>query len=62
MTFARCSAFWSQGTLGNRNLIPPGALHLTVAGTGVMPEETITRSGRSALWLQIWIDHADANR
>ncbi len=54
--------FWNQDTLGNRNLIPPGALHLTVAGSGVMHEETVTRSGRSALGLQIWIDHADADR
>lgn len=54
--------FWNQDTLGNRNLIPPGALHLTVAGAGVMHEETVTRSGRTALGLQIWIDHADADR
>jgi hypothetical protein len=54
--------FWNQDTLGNRNLIPPGALHLTVAGAGVMHEETVTRSGRSALGLQIWIDHADEDR
>jgi redox-sensitive bicupin YhaK (pirin superfamily) len=54
--------FWNQDTLGNRNLIPPGAMHLTVAGAGVMHEETVTRSGRSALGLQIWIDHADSDR
>jgi redox-sensitive bicupin YhaK (pirin superfamily) len=54
--------FWNQDTLGNRNLIPPGDLHLTVAGAGVMHEETVTRSGRSALGLQIWIDHNDADR
>lgn len=54
--------FWNQDTLGNCNVIPPGALHLTVAGAGVMHEETVTRSGRSALGLQIWIDHADADR
>jgi redox-sensitive bicupin YhaK (pirin superfamily) len=54
--------FWNQDTLGNRNLIPPGAMHLTVAGAGVMHEETVTRSGKSALGLQIWIDHADADR
>lgn len=54
--------FLNQDTLGNRNLIPPGALHLTVAGAGVMHEETVIRSGRSALGLQIWIDHADEER
>lgn len=54
--------FWNQDTLGNRNMIPPGALHLMVAGAGVMHEETVTRSGKSALGLQIWIDHADTER
>jgi redox-sensitive bicupin YhaK (pirin superfamily) len=54
--------FWNQDTLGNRNLIPPGAFHLTVAGAGVMHEETVARSGRLALGLQIWIDHAAADR
>ncbi|WP_284180381.1 pirin family protein [Rhabdaerophilum sp. SD176] len=54
--------FWNQDALGNRNQIPPGALHLTVAGAGVMHEETVTRSGRSALGLQIWIDHAANDR
>ncbi|MCA0405257.1 MAG: pirin family protein [Proteobacteria bacterium] len=54
--------FWNQDTLGNRNLIPPGAFHLTVAGSGVMHEETVTRSGLSALGLQIWIDHAAIDR
>jgi redox-sensitive bicupin YhaK (pirin superfamily) len=54
--------FWNQDTLGNRNMILPGAIHLTVAGSGVMHEETVARSGRSARGLQIWIDHADASR
>ena len=54
--------FWNQDTLGNVNQIPPGALHVTVAGAGVMYEETVTRSGRSATGLQIWMDHAAADR
>lgn len=54
--------FWNQDTLGNRNQIPPGALHLTIAGAGVMHEETVIGSGRSAIGLQVWIDHADAAR
>lgn len=54
--------FWNQDTLGNRNQIAPGSLHLTVAGSGVMHEETVTRSGRSARGLQIWIDHASIDR
>ena len=44
------------------NPIPPGALHVTVAGAGVMHEETVTRSGRSATGLQIWMDHEAENR
>ena len=54
--------FWNQDTLGNVNPIPPGALHVTVAGAGVMHEETVTRSGRSATGLQIWMDHAAGDR
>lgn len=56
------TGFWNQDSLGNVNPIPPGALHLTVAGSGVLHEETVTRSGRAARGLQIWIDHADADR
>jgi redox-sensitive bicupin YhaK (pirin superfamily) len=54
--------FWNQDTLGHRNAIAPGALHVTVAGAGVMHEETVSRSGRSATGLQIWIDLAHADR
>ena len=54
--------FWNQDTVGNVNLIPPGALHVTVAGAGVMHEETVTRSGRSATGRQIWMDHAAGDR
>lgn len=54
--------FWNQDTLGTVNEIRPGALHLTVAGSGVLHEETVARSGRSATGLQIWIDHAQADR
>ena len=54
--------FWNQDTLGNVNRIPPGALHVTVVGAGVMHEETVTRSGRSATGLQIWMDHAATDR
>jgi len=56
------TGFWNQDSLGNVNPIPPGALHLTVAGSGVLHEETVARSGRAARGLQIWIDHADADR
>jgi hypothetical protein len=49
--------FWNQDTLGNVNPITPGSVHWTVAGAGVMHEETVARSGQAALGLQIWIDH-----
>jgi hypothetical protein len=54
--------FWNQDTLGTVNAIAPGALHLSVAGAGLMHEETVARSGRHATGFQIWIDHADADR
>lgn len=54
--------FWNQDTLGNVNPIAPGSLHLTVAGSGVIHEETVARSGRHARGFQIWIDHAAQHR
>jgi redox-sensitive bicupin YhaK (pirin superfamily) len=54
--------FWNQDTIGTRNHIEPGALHWTTAGSGLMHEETVTRSGRHALGFQIWIDHAAHDR
>jgi redox-sensitive bicupin YhaK (pirin superfamily) len=50
--------FWNQDTMGNRNEIRPGALHWSVAGAGLMHEETVVRTGKHALGYQIWIDHA----
>lgn len=54
--------FFNQDTLGNRNLISPGALHITVAGRGVQHEEQPERLGSRARGYQIWIDHSDADR
>lgn len=54
--------FVNQDTLGNRNRIAPGALHVTVAGRGVLHEEQPERRGAVARGYQIWIDHADADR
>lgn len=54
--------FVNHDTLGNRNRIAPGALHLTVAGSGVQHEEQPERTGSLARGLQIWIDHADTAR
>lgn len=54
--------FQTQDTLGDVTAISPGAFHLTVAGSGVLHEETVSRTGRSATGLQIWIDHAAHDR
>lgn len=54
--------FFNQDTLGNRNRIALGALHITVAGAGVQHEEQPERLGSLARGYQIWIDHSDAQR
>lgn len=54
--------FFNQDTLGNRNRIAPGALHVTVAGSGVQHEEQPERLGSLARGYQIWIDHNDEQR
>lgn len=51
------TGFWNQDSLGTVNRIAPGALHWTVAGAGVVHEETPERAGRVAEGFQIWIDH-----
>lgn len=54
--------FLNQDTIGTKNAIEPGSLHWTVAGAGLMHEETVSRSGRHAVGFQIWIDHAADKR
>lgn len=54
--------FINQDSLGTRNRIAPGALHVTRAGRGVLHEEQPERSGSVARGYQIWIDHAEADR
>lgn len=54
--------FINQDTLGNRNRIAPGALHVTVAGSGVQHEEQPERRNSLARGFQIWIDHAPEDR
>lgn len=54
--------FINHDTLGNRNRIAPGALHVTVAGSGVQHEEQPERTGSLARGFQIWIDHANSAR
>jgi redox-sensitive bicupin YhaK (pirin superfamily) len=54
--------FVNQDSLGHRNRIPPGALHWTTAGAGVLHEEQPERPGAPAHGFQIWIDLPDAER
>ncbi len=54
--------FVNQDSLGHRNRIPPGALHWTTAGSGVLHEEQPERAGTFARGFQIWIDLPDAER
>jgi redox-sensitive bicupin YhaK (pirin superfamily) len=54
--------FANQDSLGTRNRIPPGALHVTVAGRGVLHEEQPEAAGAMARGFQIWIDLPDAER
>lgn len=56
------TGFVNQDSIGHRNRIPPGALHWTTAGAGVLHEEQPERPGATALGFQIWIDLADAER
>ncbi len=48
--------FVNQDSLGTHNRIAPGALHVTVAGSGVLHEEQPEVEGRLAQGFQIWID------
>lgn len=54
--------FVNQDSLGTRNRIEPGAIHLTVAGSGAVHEEQPERSGKIAKGFQIWIDLANGRR
>ena len=54
--------FVNQDSLGTRNRIAPGALHVTVAGRGVLHEEQPEAEGQPARGFQIWIDLPDPER
>lgn len=54
--------FVNQDSIGSRNRIAPGALHVTVAGRGVLHEEQPEVEGRLAQGFQIWIDLPEAQR
>lgn len=54
--------FVNQDSIGSHNRIPPGALHVTVAGRGLLHEEQPEVEGRLAQGFQIWIDLPEAQR
>ena len=54
--------FVNQDSIGSRNRIAPGALHVTVAGRGVLHEEQPEVEGRLAQGFQIWIDLPESQR
>ena len=54
--------FINQDSVGTRNRIAPGSLHVTVAGRGVLHEEQPELEGRLAQGFQIWIDLPEAQR
>ena len=54
--------FVNQDSIGTRNRIEPGAIHLTVAGSGAVHEEQPERAGKVAKGFQIWIDLANGHR
>ena len=54
--------FVNQDSLGTSNRIAPGALHVTVAGRGVLHEEQPEAEGTLAQGYQIWIDLPNALR
>jgi quercetin 2,3-dioxygenase len=55
-------AFINQDSTGFANRIAPGGLHATIAGTGVLHEETNEIDGQIALGFQIWINMTAENR
>jgi redox-sensitive bicupin YhaK (pirin superfamily) len=54
--------FVNQDSIGTHNRIAPGALHVTLAGRGVLHEEQPEVDGYLAQGFQIWIDLPDALR
>lgn len=54
--------FVNQDSLGTQNRIEPGALHVTIAGRGVLHEEQPASIGPMARGYQIWIDLPESER
>ncbi|MBD9631554.1 pirin family protein [Pseudomonas sp. PDM19] len=56
------TAIDNEDSLGNRNLIQPGGLHWTAAGSGVVHEEVPAEVGRTVHMLQIFINLPQAKQ
>jgi redox-sensitive bicupin YhaK (pirin superfamily) len=54
--------FINQDSRGTLNTIPPGALHWTTAGSGILHEEQPEMTGKVARGYQIWIDLKNGER
>ncbi|HHX6455512.1 pirin family protein [Pseudomonas aeruginosa] len=52
----------NEDSQGNRNLIQPGGLHWTAAGSGVVHEEVPAEKGRTVHMLQIFINLPQAKQ
>lgn len=52
----------NRDALGNRNLIRPGGMHWTVAGSGVVHEEVPAEPGKTVHMLQIFINLPEARQ
>ncbi|MCU0647452.1 MAG: pirin family protein [Gemmatimonadaceae bacterium] len=54
--------FLNRDSFGDRSRIGPGAVHATQAGAGIMHDEFPEPAGIDCHGMQIWINHADADR
>jgi quercetin 2,3-dioxygenase len=55
-------AFINRDSLGDRNRIEPGAIHLTQAGKGILHEEIPEVEGQMCHGLQMWMNHSSQDR
>lgn len=55
-------AFINRDSAGDHSRIGPGALHWTQAGSGIQHEEIPEHPGVDCHGLQMWVDHAAADR
>jgi quercetin 2,3-dioxygenase len=54
--------FINRDSQGDRSQIEPGGAHVTQAGAGILHDEVPEHTGTGCHGMQIWINHADADR